>query len=71
MSRDISRMKLKVLTNLAIFCTRRELVRIITAKALGIICRANVNMAISRKPPAEGTLKVILTEEDTSGASRT
>lgn len=45
--------------------------RIITAKALGIICRANVNMAISRKPPAEGTLKVILTEEDTSGASRT
>ena len=27
-------------------------------------------MAVSSKPPAEDTLKVILTEEDTPGASR-
>lgn len=45
--------------------------RIITAKALGIIWRDNINMAVSSKPPAEDTLKVILTEEDTPGASRT
>ena len=45
--------------------------RIITAKALGIIRRDNINMAVSSKPPAEDTLKVILTEEDTPGASRT
>ena len=62
---------MKFLANLAIFCTRRELVRIITAKALGIIWRYNINMAVSSKPPAEDTLNVILTEEDTPGASRT
>lgn len=62
-------MKLKVLTNLAIFCTRRELVRIITTKALGIIWRDNINMAVSSKPLAEDTLKIILAEEDIPGAS--
>lgn len=62
---------MKFSANLAIFYTRRELGRIITAKALGIIWRDNINMAVSSKPPAEDTLKVILTEEDTPGASRT
>ena len=62
---------MKFSANLAIFYTRRELGRIITAKALGIIWRDNINMVVSSKPPAEDTLKVILTEEDTPGASRT
>ena len=45
-----------------------KLVRFMTAKALGIVCRYSKNMTDSAKRPVKNVLKVILTEGDIPGA---
>ena len=55
---------------LAMLQTSGELARLMRGKALGFVWRDSRKMADSSKSPVKDALKVILTEEDIPGATR-